>query len=51
MAKLRGSYRYQIQLQSLDGELLRNTVRRVTADLKLPDDVVWTVDVDPLDMM
>ena len=51
MAKLRGSYRYQLQLQSLDGELLRNTVRRVTADLKLPDDVVWTVDVDPLDMM
>jgi primosomal protein N' (replication factor Y) (superfamily II helicase) len=51
MAKLRGSYRYQLQLQSPDGEMLRNMVRRVTADLKLPDDVVWTVDVDPLDMM
>ena len=51
MAKLRGSYRYQIQLQSPDGELLRNTVRQVTTNLKLPDDVFWTVDVDPIDMM
>jgi primosomal protein N' (replication factor Y) len=51
MAKLRGNFRYQIQLQSLDGDLLRNTVRSATADLKPPDDVAWIVDVDPLDMM
>jgi primosomal protein N' (replication factor Y) len=51
IAKLRGSFRYQIQLQSADGEHLRNLVRMATKDLKSPDDVVWTVDVDPLDMM
>jgi primosomal protein N' (replication factor Y) len=51
MAKLRDNFRYQIQLQSLDGELLRTIVRRATADLKLPDEVLWTADVDPLDMM
>ena len=51
MAKLRDNYRYQIQLHSPDGELLRSVVRRATAGLKLPDDVAWIVDVDPLDMM
>ena len=51
MAKLRGNYRFQIQLQSADGELLRSVVRAATADLKPPDGVVWIVDVDPLDMM
>jgi len=51
MAKLRGHYRYQVQLQSSDGELLRHAVRQGTTNLKLPDDVFWTVDVDPIDMM
>jgi primosomal protein N' (replication factor Y) len=51
MAKLRGDFRFQIQLQSPDGESLRNAVRRATADLKTPDGVAWIVDVDPLDMM
>lgn len=51
IARLRGSYRFQIQMQSADGELLRGAIRGVTADLKTPDDVVWIVDVDPLDMM
>jgi primosomal protein N' (replication factor Y) (superfamily II helicase) len=51
MAKLRGDYRYQIQLHAADGELLRDAVRRATGDLKCPDGVAWIVDVDPLDMM
>jgi primosomal protein N' (replication factor Y) (superfamily II helicase) len=51
MTKLRGQYRLQIQLQSIDGEGLREVVRSATADLKTPDDLVWTVDVDPWDMM
>ena len=41
----------QIQLQSADGELLRQRVRTATADLKAPEGVGWIVDVDPLDMM
>ncbi len=51
MAKLRDNFRFQIQLQSPDGEQLRNLVRRVTAGLKPPDNVAWIADVDPLDMM
>jgi primosomal protein N' (replication factor Y) len=51
MTKLRGQYRFQIQLQSADGEALRNVVRAATQDLKTPEDLFWTVDVDPWDMM
>ena len=51
MAKLRGQYRYQIQLQSVDGELLRGVVRAVTDEVKPPEGLIWTVDVDPWDMM
>jgi primosomal protein N' (replication factor Y) len=51
MAKLRGNFRYQIQLHSTGGEMLRDLVRRVTSELKDPDGVAWIVDVDPLDMM
>jgi primosomal protein N' (replication factor Y) (superfamily II helicase) len=51
MAKLRGSYRYQLQLHSTHGDALRDIVRRSTTDLKSPDGLAWIVDVDPLDMM
>ncbi len=51
MAKLRGNYRYQIQLHSTDGELLRNVVRDATGDMKAPEGMAWIVDIDPLDMM
>jgi primosomal protein N' (replication factor Y) len=51
MAKLRGNFRYQVQLHSTDGQLLRDSVRQVTAQLKDPEGVAWIVDVDPLDMM
>jgi primosomal protein N' (replication factor Y) len=50
-ARLRGNYRFQIQLQGVDGAGLRNAVRRATAKLEPPEDVQWIVDVDPLDMM
>jgi primosomal protein N' (replication factor Y) len=51
MSRLRGDYRFQIQLQSADGESLRTLVRAVTSSAKQPDGVNWIVDVDPLDMM
>jgi primosomal protein N' (replication factor Y) len=51
MSKLRGSYRYQIQMHSTAGALLRDVVRRATSELKAPEEVAWIVDVDPLDMM
>jgi primosomal protein N' (replication factor Y) len=51
MSKLRGEYRYQIQLHSTDRDLLRTIVREATATLIVPNGVNWIVDVDPLDMM
>ena len=50
-SKLRGKYRFQLQVQSPDGDKLRQAVRQATADLKPPDGVQWIVDVDPLDML
>lgn len=50
-AKLRGQYRYHVQLQSVDGEALRAAVRATTGGLKLPEGLSWVVDVDPWDMM
>jgi primosomal protein N' (replication factor Y) len=51
IAKLRGQFRFQIQLQSADVKVLHDVVRTATHDLKAPEDVAWIVDVDPLDMM
>ena len=51
VAKLRGNFRFQLQLQSADRDALRETVKRAGADLKLPEGVLWIADVDPLDMM
>jgi primosomal protein N' (replication factor Y) len=51
MTKLRNQYRYHMQLQSVDGDLLRAVVRTAIADLKSPEGLFWTVDVDPWDMM
>jgi primosomal protein N' (replication factor Y) len=51
MARLRGSFRFQIQLQSARAELLREAVRAATAGLKAPEGAGWIIDVDPLDMM
>jgi primosomal protein N' (replication factor Y) len=51
IAKLRGNFRFQIQLQGLDGAALRQAVRDATATLKPPDEVQWIADVDPVDML
>ncbi len=49
-AKLRGLYRYQIQLQGPDLDALRNAVRQAE-DLPAPEQVQWIADVDPIDML
>lgn len=51
ITKLRGNYRFQIQLHSEDGSLLRDAVRKAASSLKSPDGVQWIADVDPLDML
>ena len=50
-ARLRGRYRFQIQVQGPDGEALRAAVAQATAKLAPPEDVQWIVDVDPVDML
>jgi primosomal protein N' (replication factor Y) len=50
-SKLRGKYRFQIQIQGPDGDALRAAVREATAEVKPPKEVQWIVDVDPLDML
>ncbi len=49
--KLRGSYRFQIQLQAPTMEPLHHTVCGATAKYKPVGEVVVTIDVDPWDMM
>jgi primosomal protein N' (replication factor Y) (superfamily II helicase) len=51
IAKLRGKYRFQLQLQSADVDALRAAVRSAQQDLQPPKDVQWIADVDPLDML
>ncbi len=50
-AKLRGKYRFQIQIQAPDADRLRACIRQAIADLKAPDEIQWIVDIDPLDML
>jgi primosomal protein N' (replication factor Y) len=50
-AKLRGMYRYHLQLQAIDGAKLRAMVREVLAAIVCPNEIQWSVDVDPLDML
>jgi primosomal protein N' (replication factor Y) len=50
ISKLRGKYRYHLQLQSPHGDGLRQAVRPLLATAA-PEGVQWIVDVDPIDMM
>jgi len=51
LAKLRGMYRFAIHIQGPSRHRLREAAREATAGLEPPDDVRWTVDVDPLNML
>ena len=49
--KLQNQFRFVVQLLVADGEGLRGAIRKAVDELEAPSDVVWTVDIDPLDMM
>jgi primosomal protein N' (replication factor Y) len=49
--KLRGHFRFQILVYFPDATLLRAAVQAATEQLKAPDEVLWMVDVDPVDML
>ena len=51
LSKLRGKYRFHLQLQGPDGAMLRDAVRQATEGAKPPEGVHWIADVDPLDML
>ena len=51
LAKLRGDYRFHLQVQSVDGHSLRAAVAQTLAALRPPENVQLAVDVDPVDMM
>jgi primosomal protein N' (replication factor Y) len=51
ISKLRGKYRYHLQLHAADEAGLRGVMRSVMDQLKAPDETQWVVDVDPLEML
>jgi primosomal protein N' (replication factor Y) len=51
ISKLRGKYRFHLQLQSGEGAVLRQVISEATMPLKPPDEVQWIVDIDPLEML
>ena len=50
-AKLRGKYRFAIQLQASLEDSISQIVAAATLKIKSPDEVQWIADVDPIDMM
>jgi primosomal protein N' (replication factor Y) len=50
-ARLRGYFRFQLQVQGTDGPGLRALVSRGLKELRAPESVQWIADVDPLDML
>ncbi len=51
IARLRGLYRYHLQLQAADGGKLRSAIRNVIAAAPKHPPIQWSADVDPIDMM
>ncbi|MFT5524576.1 MAG: primosomal protein N' (replication factor Y) [Pirellulaceae bacterium] len=51
VAKLRGKYRYHALLQGPERAVLRKLVQDLFQKVKIPDEIQWIVDVDPLDML
>ena len=49
--KLRGKYRFQIQLQAPTVQLLHDVLQQATTKYKPVGEVLVTIDVDPWDMM
>jgi len=50
-SRLRGKYRFQLQVQGPESKKLREAVAAATSDFNPPEEIQWIVDVDPLDML
>ena len=51
MFRLKGNYRYHFQLQSPSAATLHQLLRAVLPTIRLPANVEYTLDVDPLNML
>jgi primosomal protein N' (replication factor Y) len=51
LARLKGEYRFQVQIQGPDGDKLRAAAGEATAEIPVPERVQWIVDVDPINML
>ncbi len=51
ITRLRGQFRYQVQIQGSDEAGLSAAIRQVQSETKPPDGVQWIADVDPMGMM
>lgn len=51
LSRLRGNFRFHILLYHVHHDQLRELVRDATSSLRPPSGIVWTVDVDPVDML
>ncbi len=49
--KLRNNYRFQIQLQAAEIQVLRSVVEQAVAQYRVPAEITLAIDVDPWDMM
>ena len=49
--RLRGEYRFHLQLQAPEMPILQHTIRAATEKFRPPRGIVWTIDIDPWDMM
>ena len=50
-AKLRGNFRFHTHMHAQDAERMKMVIRMATAKLKAPNETLWIVDIDPLDML
>ncbi|MEM8666322.1 MAG: primosomal protein N' [Planctomycetota bacterium] len=53
ISKLRGKYRFHLLVQAVNAQHLGETIRRATESFTIPekDEVLFVVDIDPIDML
>ncbi|HPU04979.1 MAG: primosomal protein N' [Thermogutta sp.] len=51
LAKLRGKYRYHLQVMARDYPQLLSVISTAQKTCRAPSGVTWTIDVDPIDML
>ena len=50
LARAESNYRYQIMLRTRQISKLSRSLGELTTSITLPDDITWTVDIDPVDL-